>query len=73
MLCDLSYLPCPVAHTVVLIPGDGIGPEVTEAVVRIRDAYNACLTAGEKTHDLGGSLSTTAFTDAIIAKLGRAS
>ena len=23
------------AHTITLIPGDGIGPEVTEAVVRI--------------------------------------
>jgi len=27
-----------VAHTITLIPGDGIGPEVTEAVVRILDA-----------------------------------
>src|SRR6266542_4458434 len=26
------------AHTITLIPGDGIGPEVTEAVVRILDA-----------------------------------
>ena len=25
-------------HTITLIPGDGIGPEVTEAVVRIIDA-----------------------------------
>jgi len=38
---------------------------------RIRNAYNDCLTAGEKTHDLGGSLSTTAFTEAVIAKLGK--
>jgi isocitrate dehydrogenase (NAD+) len=28
------------AHTVTLIPGDGIGPEVTEAVVRIFNAAN---------------------------------
>jgi isocitrate dehydrogenase (NAD+) len=27
-----------VTHTITLIPGDGIGPEVTEAVVRILDA-----------------------------------
>ena len=26
------------AHTITLIPGDGIGPEVTAAVVRILDA-----------------------------------
>ena len=39
---------------------------------RIRDAYNACLTAGEMTPDLGGSLGSTEFTDAIIAKLGKA-
>ena len=25
-------------HTIVLIPGDGIGPEVTDAVVRILEA-----------------------------------
>lgn len=36
---------------------------------RIRDAYNACLLAGEKTHDLGGNLGTTAFADAVIAEL----
>ena len=28
----------PKVHTVTLIPGDGIGPEVTEAVVRILEA-----------------------------------
>ncbi len=43
MLCDLGYLPCPVAHTVVLIPGDGIGPEVTESVLRILSAAGADL------------------------------
>ena len=37
---------------------------------RIRDAYNACLDAGEKTRDLGGTLSTSAFADAIVARLG---
>jgi isocitrate dehydrogenase (NAD+) len=31
------------AHTVVLIPGDGIGPEVSEAAVRILDAAGAPL------------------------------
>lgn len=39
------------------------------AADRIRDAYNACLVAGEKTRDLGGSLGTTEFTDAVIARL----
>jgi isocitrate/isopropylmalate dehydrogenase len=28
-------------HTVTLIPGDGIGPEVTDAVVRILEATGA--------------------------------
>jgi isocitrate dehydrogenase (NAD+) len=41
-----------------------------EIAARIRNAYNACLVAGEKTPDLGGSLGSTAFTDAIIEKLG---
>ena len=36
---------------------------------RIRDAYNACLLAGEKTRDLGGTLGTVEFTDAVIARL----
>ena len=31
------------AHDIVLIPGDGIGPEVTDAVVRILDQANAPL------------------------------
>ncbi len=40
-----------------------------EVANRIRDAYNACLLAGEKTHDLDGNLGTTAFADAVIARL----
>lgn len=40
------------------------------AADRIRDAYNACLIAGEKTRDLGGELGTREFTDAVIARLG---
>ena len=40
-----------------------------QAAGRIRDAYNASLLAGEKTHDLAGNLGTTAFADAVIAKL----
>jgi len=33
-----------VSHVVTLIPGDGIGPEITDAVVRILDAAGAALT-----------------------------
>lgn len=40
-----------------------------EAAVRIRDAYDAALVAGEKTRDLGGDLGTEAFTDAVIRRL----
>lgn len=41
----------------------------TSVADRIRDAYNACLIAGEKTRDLGGSLGTREFADAVIARL----
>ncbi len=40
-----------------------------QAANRIRDTYNACLLAGEKTHDLGGNLGTCAFAQAVIARL----
>ncbi|MDA1007773.1 MAG: isocitrate/isopropylmalate dehydrogenase family protein [Planctomycetota bacterium] len=36
---------------------------------RIRNAYNAALHDGMKTRDLGGTLSTEAFSDALIARL----
>lgn len=36
---------------------------------RIRAAYDACLQDGEKTADLGGSLGTRAFTEAVVARL----
>jgi len=40
-----------------------------DAANRIRDAYNACLMAGEKTKDLKGSLGTREFADAVIKRL----
>jgi isocitrate dehydrogenase (NAD+) len=36
---------------------------------KLRDTYNACLVAGEKTRDLGGSLGTKEFADAVIKRL----
>jgi isocitrate dehydrogenase (NAD+) len=39
------------------------------AADRIRDAYNECLVADEKTRDLGGTLGTREFADAVIARL----
>jgi isocitrate dehydrogenase (NAD+) len=45
-------------------------PSSEKAADRIRDAYNACLIAGEKTRDLGGTLSTREFADAVIKRLG---
>ncbi len=39
------------------------------AGVTIRAAYEAALDAGEKTGDIGGSLNTAGFVDAIIARL----
>ncbi|HAL42994.1 MAG TPA: NAD-dependent isocitrate dehydrogenase [Gammaproteobacteria bacterium] len=35
----------------------------------IRNAYDGCLQAGEKTRDLGGSLGTKAFAEAVIRRL----
>ena len=37
---------------------------------RIREAYDAALSAGEKTGDIGGTLGTGGFADAVIARLG---
>ncbi|MEM7001085.1 MAG: isocitrate/isopropylmalate family dehydrogenase [Pseudomonadota bacterium] len=41
----------------------------THAAVRIRDAYDACLRNGETTVDLGGSLGTREFAQAVITRL----
>ncbi len=43
----------------------------TVAADRIREAYNACLTSGHKTRDLGGTLGTSEFADAVCAQLQR--
>jgi len=43
----MSVLCCAVAcreHRVTLIPGDGIGPEVTNSVVQVIDALKAPIT-----------------------------
>jgi isocitrate dehydrogenase (NAD+) len=45
-------------------------PDCLAAADRIRDAYNACLEAGEKTRDLGGSLGTRDFAAAVARRLG---
>jgi len=41
-----------------------------DAAQRIKAAYNAALSAGDKTADLGGGLGTDAFADAVIRRLG---
>ncbi len=46
---------------------DKVCAEVADA---IKSGYNGCLRAGEKTRDLGGSLSTMEFADRLIARLG---
>ena len=35
---------------------------------QLRGAVRSCIEDGEKTADIGGSLSTTEFTDAVIAR-----
>lgn len=44
-----------------------------EAAERIKAAYNGALEAGERTRDLGGTLGTEAFGDAVTARLGHGS
>lgn len=47
------------------------GDEAAKASAqRIKSAYNAALAGGEKTADLGGTLSTSGFADALIVRLG---
>lgn len=46
--------------------------DMRSAAGRIKEAYNSALEAGEKTRDLGGTLSTTAFTDALCKRIERA-
>ena len=43
--------------------------DAKKAADRVRNAYNECLIAGEKTKDLSGNLSTIEFTDALIARM----
>jgi len=47
--------------------GDG---RCREAAVRIKRAYDRALAEGRTTGDLGGTLSTEAFADAVIGCLG---
>ena len=44
-------------------------PRCASAAERIRTAYDAALSAGEKTADLGGELDTEAFTDALVGRI----
>jgi isocitrate dehydrogenase (NAD+) len=42
-----------------------------DCAARIRDAYDAALQAGATTKDLGGSLGTAEFADALIERMGK--
>ena len=44
-------------------------PRCRQAADRIKAAYNGALAAGQTTRDLGGSLGTEAFADAVIERL----
>jgi isocitrate dehydrogenase (NAD+) len=44
-------------------------PRATAAGARIQQAYDAALSAGQKTRDLGGELGTREFAEAVIARL----
>lgn len=43
--------------------------DLARAATHIKNAYNSAVSAGETTADLGGSLNTQGFTDALIARL----
>jgi isocitrate dehydrogenase (NAD+) len=45
-------------------------PVCATAAQRIKDGYNHALAEGRKTRDLGGTLGTAEFADAVIARLG---
>jgi isocitrate dehydrogenase (NAD+) len=45
-------------------------PVCATAAQRIKDGYNHALAEGGKTRDLGGTLGTAEFADAVIARLG---
>jgi isocitrate dehydrogenase (NAD+) len=53
-------------HMAAELPDDG----ARATAERIKSAYNRCLQEGAKTRDLGGTLGTQAFADAVIARLG---
>lgn len=65
-------------RAITLIPGDGIGPEVTAAAVRMLEAagldvawerHDAGAIAAKRPRDLGRTAATTQFTDAICRAL----
>jgi len=60
-------------HRAALVPGDGIGPEVTAAVRRVFEAAAAPVAWEEHPAGLAalraGALGTEAFADAVIERL----
>ena len=44
-------------------------PSCRKIAAAIRNAYDGALEEGQRTADLGGSLGTEAFADAVIARL----
>jgi 3-isopropylmalate dehydrogenase len=45
-------------------------PACKKAADRVKNAYNRALEEGQTTRDLGGSLGTMEFADAVAARLG---
>ncbi len=63
-------------HTITLIPGDGIGPEVAKPTLEIIKAAGVeidweTFVAKLFTRDLGGSCTTTEFAQAIVRESER--
>jgi len=44
-------------------------PACAETAQRIKDAYNQALALGQKTRDLGGTLGTLQFAEAVVERL----
>ncbi|HEX9786892.1 MAG TPA: hypothetical protein VGB09_02655 [Candidatus Binatia bacterium] len=58
-------------HKITLIPGDGIGPEVTKPALAIIKAAGVLMRGEVMTRDLGGNATTRKFADAIIREIER--
>ena len=59
---------------ILVLPGDGIGPEITDATLAVLDRANAKFKLKDpatRTADLGGKLGTRAFARHVASLIGQ--